>query len=257
MVTAKNRWKLFLLLMASVMVYSCTTETPGTILSEKQIGDGQTMELALMHDSLLVGHNRLVLRYPGHISVDSMSVWGSTGDGPANPLVVTPGGAISDTVDIFLMNEKSYLFNVLYSDKEQSGQKLTFTLHPVAPHDDRVLNLNRMETEWLGFIVEPRIHRYGIQPLIIAMFNRPEDGDRYRPLNSMDPKVIPWMQMDSGKGHSSPYNVNPVRDSTLPAGFYKGQVSYSMKGQWDVRLVIPALYDTLSYSVQVKSKEEE
>jgi hypothetical protein len=101
------------------------------------------------------------------------------------------------------------------------------------------------DSVWIATF-EPQIAVYGRHKLSFQVF-RKSNGKWSKSYEDVD--FIPWMNMGNGYGHSSQYNVSPVLIDTLGGRLYRGMVSFSMPGDWEMKFI--TFNDTLSTLVTV------
>ena len=106
------------------------------------------------------------------------------------------------------------------------------------------------DSVWIA-AYEPHLAEYGRQNLVFLVF-RKSNGEWSKSYEDID--FLPWMNMGHGYGHGSQYNISPTLVDTLGGRLYRGMISFSMPGNWDVRFI--TFNDTLTINIPVVSKQE-
>lgn len=121
----------------------------------------------------------------------------------------------------------------------------------------RYKNVFKMEesdknSEVLVILNNPRYPVYGIQPITFLVVEKQDDI--WQISDNWNVNFTPWMNMGQ-KGHGSQFNEQPVPFDSLGNPWQKGKVSFSMTGEWDLRLKLShktedlVLTDTLTLDV--------
>lgn len=79
----------------------------------------------------------------------------------------------------------------------------------------------------------PRYPVYGIQPITFLVVEKQDEV--WQISDNWKINFTPWMNMGQ-KGHGSQFNEQPVSFDSLGKPWQKGKVSFSMTGEWDLRL---------------------
>jgi len=135
----------------------------------------------------------------------------------------------------------------------EKGTEIEFAylneMHKVAIADKEKISVKN-DSVWIA-AYEPKVAEYGRQTLAFLIF-RKSNGKWSKSYEDLD--FMPWMNMGNGYGHGSQYNVSPTLIDTLGGRIYRGIISFSMPGNWDVRFI--TFNDTLTTNIPVVSKQE-
>jgi hypothetical protein len=147
----------------------------------------------------------------------------------------------------FEIRDKSLWFAI------EKGTEVEFSysneVHKMAIADKQKINVKN-DSVWIA-AYEPMIAEYGRQPMAFLVF-RKSKGKWSKSYEDID--FMPWMNMGNGYGHGSQYNVSPIIIDTLGGRLYRGIISFSMPGNWDVRFI--TFNDTLATTIPVSAKQD-
>lgn len=87
----------------------------------------------------------------------------------------------------------------------------------------------------LLWICQPLFPAYGVQS--VTFFTGILRNNLLTPDDSWRVNFLPWMNMGDS-GHSSQFNEQPMTLGTDSVGFSRGKLSFSMAGDWELRVML-------------------
>jgi hypothetical protein len=245
---------LLLLLMAA-----CNTSTlPHKVIDQMNDGLGRSWMLMAQDDTLHQAIDTVWIQAPAGIETADLSltkVYTGSEQKQYGAAEVIHSKEPEFVVRVYMDEPGTWRLKITTEDSDPI--KLEIPVQWDEDYQSPVIRKNRKgeKTDWLAGILQPGTHQYGIHPAEIALFAFSED--RFQPAEVSQITLMPWMHMGDEKGHGSPYNKPAVTDPSLLPGHYQGQLSYTMPGSWELRLLVPQdnSTDTLSADVHVAKKK--
>jgi hypothetical protein len=114
----------------------------------------------------------------------------------------------------------------------RGGSPVTIALpaFPVVPGKDLARRFEAAGTGYVMALEFTQKLRAGLNPVAVTLHATADRGATYAPVADAALALDPWMP---SMGHDSPGSANPVHTPAMPAGWYEGQVSFSMAGDWE------------------------
>jgi hypothetical protein len=227
------RFKFFILIFVTAFLTYCTPTPPPKITLD-QVTDsvGRSWRLMATADTLHRSIDSLWVQSPEPLTTSDLYLTSS--DAQSENLWGAAEVINSEAPEYMI---RTYLpvqgdWELTIQHEDNTPITFSFPVHWPSEYQTRVAH----QGDWLAGVLQPMNHQYGIQEAEIALFKRQEQ--RFQPATIAKVGLQPWMFMGEGKGHGSQFNEDATPSQQLLPGHYQGQISYSMAGNWVLRLLI-------------------